>query len=209
MSEKIETALVCYTQTTFDNLQADELDYEPEEGTDNSRIPKLAEQLSSALRIAGVDSDIVKVPQRSFEARDVSKAAFAWRLLDLKESNGRVIDLVICLDFPAWSLNHPQKLCWLDSLPNFVTRRRSGQPPKSEGNGQAVEFLNNVNSLLQAERRGLSEAWRVMAGSRPIAEEIARSGLQSEFNPFPTLELAPDSPEWQTVIKRVLNWNGR
>jgi len=48
-----------------------------------------------------------------------------------------------------------------------------------------------------------------MAGSRPIAEEIARSGLQSEFNPFPTLELAPDSPEWQTVIKRVLNWNGR
>jgi hypothetical protein len=209
MPEKIETALVCYTQTTFDNLQADELDYEPEESTDFSRIPKLAERIAEALRVAGVDSDIVKVPQRSFEARDVAKAAFAWRLMDLKESNGRKIDLIICLDFPSWSLNHPQKLCWLDMLPNFVTRRRSGQPPNTSGNGQSIEFINNVNSLLQAERRGLAEAGRVMAGSRPIAEEIARSGLQSEFNPFPPLELPPVSPEWQTVIKRVLNWNGR
>ncbi len=208
MAEKVNTALVCYTQATFEKLEPDDPDLEYGLDENNStalKIPELAGSMVQALKEAGVETDLVKVPQRSFEPRDVTKAAFRWRLMDLKESNGRAIDLVICLDFPAWSLTHPQKVCWLNELPYFVTRRATSTTPKTgSGNGQSLELGSSISSLLQAERRGLSEAWRVMAGSRTVAEELARSGLQVEFNPFPQVDCSPRSAEWQAAINRVL-----
>jgi hypothetical protein len=204
MPEKLETVLVCYTQANFENLEPDS-DFEEDEATEQARlIPGRAGMLATALRATGVESDVVKVPQRSFEPRDITKAAFAWRLMDLKESNGRPVDIAICLDFPAWALSHPYKVCWLSSLPYFVTRRSSGKPVTGTGNGAGsnAEFLGSINSLLQSERRGLAEAWRLLAGSRTVAEDMARSGLQCIFNPFPEPSAAPDGLEWQAVITR-------
>ncbi|MEI7556990.1 hypothetical protein [Candidatus Chlorohelix sp.] len=206
MLEKFETALVCYTQATFDNFEPENPEVEEDEATRQARlIPEKAQLLAAALELAGIDSDIIKVPLRSFQPRDIAKAAFGWRLLDLKESNGRTIDLVICLDFPAWSVSHPHKISWLINLPNFVTRRSSANPPRSKdtNGGANLDLHGNVSSLLQSERRGLAESWRIMAGNRPVAEELARSGLQVNYNPFPSEGTAPNSPEWQTVIKRL------
>ncbi len=206
MIEKLQTVLVCYTQAVFENLEPEELDEDSDETIQAARqIPGIANALASALRVAGIETDIVKVPQRSFQPRDITKAAFGWRLMDLKESNGRSIDMVICLDFPAWSITHPHKVSWLSTLPYFVSRRTSSATPKpAEGNGSNVEFAGNINSLLQSERRGLSESWKLLAGSRAVAEELARSGLPVVFNPFPSPEVAPESPEWQAVVKRLL-----
>ena len=39
--------------------------------------------------------------------------AAAWRLLDLSESNGRPIDLVIATKFPTYFARHPRKVAWL------------------------------------------------------------------------------------------------
>lgn len=207
MLEKLETALVCYTQASFENLEPENPATEEDEATRQAHlVPEKARLLVAALKLAGVDSDIVKVPLRSFQPRDIAKAAFGWRLLDLKESNGRSIDLVICLDFPAWSLSHPHKISWLINLPNFVTRRSSANPPRSKdtNGGANLDLHGNVSSLLQSERRGLAESWRIMAGNRSVAEELARSGLQVNYNPFPIEETDPASSEWQTVIKRLV-----
>src|SRR5690348_1270710 len=108
----IETVLVCYTQASFDELEkSDEASDEepPEEMARTRYLAELALQLTSALQTAGCTAEIVRIPQTSFSPRDISKAAFAWRILDLKESNGRPVDLALCLDFPAWSLQHPNK----------------------------------------------------------------------------------------------------
>lgn len=207
---EIKTVLVCHTQTTFDQLASGPED-EPEEEDETlfqaRQIAQLAQDLTAALKIAGLTAEIACVPQRSFAPRDVAKAAFGWRLLDVTESNGVKIDLVICLDFPAWSVTHPNKVGWLLALPNFVMRRRGGPPPAANvigpRNGQN-ETAQTVTSLLQAERRGLSEAKRILAGNREIAQELARTGLQIEFQPLPAT--GPDSPEWQTALKRVLGY---
>jgi hypothetical protein len=206
MIEKLQTVLVCYTQAVFENLEPDDPDEDGDETLQAARqVPGIASALVAALRVAGIETDLVKVPQRSFQPRDITKAAFAWRLMDLKESNGRTIDMVICLDFPAWSITHPHKVSWLNTLPYFVSRRTSNTAPKpADGNGSNVEFAGNINSLLQSERRGLSESWKLLAGSRAVAEELSRSGLPVVFNPFPSPEVTPESPEWQAVIKRLL-----
>ncbi len=223
---RIETVLVCYTQAVFDQLAADpahppQADEEPDEEVSRARyLAHLAEAITAALGAAGRTAEIVRVPQRSFAPKDISKAAFAWRILDLKESNGRSIDLVLCLDFPAWSLVHPHKCTWLTGLPNFVVRAKSGlaypatapgeetsphQTSRIQRNDDQAERAKNVAALLQAERRGLAEARRVLAGSRDVAEELARRGLQVEFNPLPPdLSVSPSDPLWQTALKRLL-----
>jgi hypothetical protein len=223
-SEKptIETVLVCYTQASFDELEkpGNSPEQEPAEELARARyLARLATQLTTALQAAGCTTEIVRVPQTSFAPRDISKAAFAWRILDLKESNGRPIDLALCLDFPAWSLQHPRKWVWLTSLPNFIMRSRITRPtvttappdlPKTDSpqivlNDLQAEQAQAVASLLQAERRGLAEAYRLLAGSRPVAEELARRGLQVDFNPLPPdLASDPSGPDWQTAIKRLL-----
>ena len=223
--KRIETILVARTQATFDRLEQRPGDLEDEsssqEVADQARYrAKLADARVEALRTDGRTAEVVKVPQRSFLPRDISKAAFAWRLIDLKESNGRPIDLVICLDFPAWSLQHPAKCCWLTYLPNFVVRSRSMVAPGDFPPDPAVKFISLERSdrqaedakaiagLLQAERRGLAESRRLLAATRPLAEEMARRGLQVEFNPVPPdLSVPPNDPLWQAAVKRLLRYN--
>jgi hypothetical protein len=224
---EIKTVLVCYTQATFDNLQpipgeVEELSSEAAEDDPEAlarQIKILAEGLVAALKAAGLTAEEARIPQRSFAPRDVAKAAFGWRLLDVTESNGVKIDLAICLDFPAWVVNHPNKVCWLASLPYFITRRRYGPRPSltipgtistnviGPGNGHEDQ-AQTVMSLLQAERRGLSEARRILAGSREIAQEMSRSGLQIEFNPLPPETTEPTAPEWQITVRRLLSKYG-
>lgn len=198
-AKKIKTVLVCYTQATFDQFESppdDEI--EPvEEATRARQLPLLAENLIKVLQAAGCTAEIVRLPQRSFASRDISKAAFAWRLIDLKESNGQPIDMALCLDFPAWSLQHPNKCVWLTSLPNFIVRGRRLAPDDNQA--------KTIMGLLQAERLGLAESRRLLAGSRPVAEELARRGLQVEFNPLPVnLGLPATDLQWQNPIKRLL-----
>ncbi len=224
-NREIKTVLVCYTQAIFDELEPGaEPDEEPQLDDPVAlarQIWQTGRQLVAALKAAGLTAEEAKVPQRSFVPRDVAKAAFGWRLLDITESNGVKIDMVVCLDFPAWSVSHPYKVCWLSSLPFFVTRRQGAPPPSiiipgvispnliGPGNGNESN-AQTVTSLLQAERRGLSEANRLLAGSREIAQEMARRGLQAEYNPIPTDAAAsdPSGPEWQMSVKRLVSKYG-
>lgn len=225
--KRIETILVAQTQATFDRLEKRPDDPEDESGSQEAAElaqyrAKLAQALVEALRAAGRTAEIVRVPQRSFVPRDISKAAFAWRLIDLKESNARPVDLIICLDFPAWSLQHPAKCAWLTTLPNFVLRSRNmlspGDYPLDPGLSERPNFIiplqrsdrqaedaKAIAGLLQAERRGLAESRRLLAATRPLAEEMARRGLQVEYNPLPPdLSVPPTDPLWQAALKRLL-----
>lgn len=224
MSENsVKTVLVCYTQAVFDNQaplvsDASELEDDVEElnapreflvGT--LEVSTIAEKLVLALRHAQVEAETIKVPLRSYAPRDLAKASFAWRLLDLSESNGRHIDSVICLDFPAWSISHSNKICWTLSLPFFSSRQQVQVPflrptsPAGNGSNQPPEEAAvTVSAMLQAERRGLAEARRIYAAQRPVAEELARGGIQIEFNPVPSMEVEPTGAEWEKVVRRFL-----
>jgi hypothetical protein len=200
LPEKVVTGVVCYTQATFDFEDDSAVVDEADPLFQAHQRALLAQKLAETLTLAKIEADVVKVPLRSFEPRDIAKAAFAWRLLDLSESNGKPIHFAICLDFPAWSLNHPYKITWLTHLPYFVTRRSSAFSPNFAKFAPDESVSVNVHSLLQAEKRGIFESSRIVVGTREVAEEMARSGLQAEFNPFPALA---DSPAWQTTIARL------
>jgi glycosyltransferase involved in cell wall biosynthesis len=61
----------------------------------------------------GYDAELVSVPFKWYPKAEILTHAAAWRLLDLGESNGRPIDLVIATKFPTYFARHPQKVAWL------------------------------------------------------------------------------------------------
>ena len=70
-------------------------------------------QLVRELRQRGYSTELVSVPFKWYPKEAILPHAAAWRLLDLSESNGRPIDLVIGTKFPSYFARHPNKVAWL------------------------------------------------------------------------------------------------
>jgi glycosyltransferase involved in cell wall biosynthesis len=73
----------------------------------------LVRQLVNELRARGVATDRVSLPFKWYPKEEILPHAAAWRMLDLSESNGRPIDLIIATKFPTYFARHPRKVCWL------------------------------------------------------------------------------------------------
>jgi glycosyltransferase involved in cell wall biosynthesis len=93
----VKTVLVCETQVPFVRGGAE----------------LLVEQLVAELRARGVVADRVSLPFKWYPKDEILPHAAAWRMLDLSESNGRPVDLVIGTKFPTYFARHPKKVCWL------------------------------------------------------------------------------------------------
>jgi glycosyltransferase involved in cell wall biosynthesis len=72
-----------------------------------------AEDLCKALRAEGHEAEIVAIPFKWYPAERILDHMLACRLLDLTESNGNSIDLLIGLRFPAYLTPHPNKVLWI------------------------------------------------------------------------------------------------
>lgn len=73
----------------------------------------LVRQLVDELRQRGFETDRVSIPFKWYPKEEILPHAAAWGLIDLSESNGRPIDLVIATKFPTYLARHPRKVCWL------------------------------------------------------------------------------------------------
>jgi glycosyltransferase involved in cell wall biosynthesis len=73
----------------------------------------LVRQLVDRLRAHGYRTDLVSVPFKWYPKDEVLTHAAAWRMLDLSESNGTPVDLVIATKFPSYFVRHPNKVAWL------------------------------------------------------------------------------------------------
>src|SRR4029453_3084106 len=93
----IRTVVVCEAQVPFVEGGAERL------------VRALVEQL----RAAGYLVERVALPFKWYPKAEILAHAAAWRLLDLSESNGRAVDLVIGTKFPSYFARHPNKVAWL------------------------------------------------------------------------------------------------
>lgn len=96
-SSSASTVIVCETQVPFVRGGAE----------------LLVRQLVGELRTRGFEAERVSVPFKWYPKKEILPHAAAWRLLDLEESNGRPVDLVIATKFPTYFVRHPRKVCWL------------------------------------------------------------------------------------------------
>ena len=93
----IQNILICTTQVPFTTGGAE----------------LHVEGLRRALIEAGYRAEIVALPFKWYPPSEIMRGAMAWRMLDLSASNGRSIDLVIGMKFPAYLVAHQRKVLWI------------------------------------------------------------------------------------------------
>ncbi|HUP38685.1 MAG TPA: glycosyltransferase family 4 protein [Vicinamibacterales bacterium] len=138
----------------------------------------LVRTLVSQLQHHGFEAELVSIPFKWYPKGEILAHAAAWRLMDLSESNGRPIDLVIASKFPTYFVRHPNKVAWL------VHQYRAAY----ELCGTAFsDFSHNDEdvglrqTLIDLDTKMLGECRRVYTISRTISDRLAKyNGLQHD-----------------------------
>src|SRR5215813_14436254 len=117
-----------------------------------------ADDLVGELRERGHESDLVTVPYKWYPGERVLSQAFLWRLLDLTESDGRAIELVIATKFPSYAVRHQNKVVWL--LHQFrqayeLDRSELGQFSESPEGRAARRAVHALDGRVLGEARKL------------------------------------------------------
>jgi glycosyltransferase involved in cell wall biosynthesis len=146
-----------------------------------------ADTLVAELRARDHEAELVSVPYTWYPAHKALTHAFLWRLVDLTESDGVPIDLVIATKWPSYAVRHPNKVVWL--LHQFrqaydLDRGELGQfdeSPEDRATRRAVHDL---------DRTVLGEAKRLFATSENVAKRLREgTGLEADVMPHPPQEL--------------------
>jgi glycosyltransferase involved in cell wall biosynthesis len=147
------------------------------------------ESVVAALKQAGHEAEEVVVAGKWYPATEVVHQMAVWRALDLSESNGERIDMVIALKFPAYLVPHERKVVWL------IHQHRSAYElwdhPEFADLGKQIEGPAVRDMVHQSDRISLGEAKRIFTNSRNVQQRLWNSlRLSSDvlYHPSPLSE---------------------
>ena len=158
----IRTVIVCEAQVPF------------VEGGAEYHVRELVRQL----RAHGYRTALVSVPFKWYPKTEILPHAAAWRLLDLSESNGMPVDLVIGTKFPSYFARHPRKVTWL--IHQYRAAYELAGTPYSDFD-HTEQDVGLRQTLMDLDRRMLAECRAVFSNARNTADRLARyNGLAAE-----------------------------
>ncbi len=148
-----------------------------------------AESLVRALRGAGHEAEVVAVAGKWYPASELVHQMAVWRSLDVSESNGLKIDMVVAMKFPAYLVQHERKVVWL------IHQHRSAYElwdhPVYADLSRQEEGPVVREMIRRSDRVALSEAKRIFTNSKNVQDRLWDSlRLSSEvlYHPSPTTE---------------------
>lgn len=136
------------------------------------------EGLRRALVEAGYNAEVVALPFKWYPPSEIMRSALAWRLLDLSEANGKPVDLVIGMKFPAYLVAHERKVLWI------LHQHRSaynlwGTP--FDDLSTYPEGARIREWIKQCDERFIPEARKVFANSKVVAHRLKHyNNIESE-----------------------------
>ena len=135
-------------------------------------------ELVRELRERGHQAELVSVPFKWYPKDEILPHAAAWRLLDLSESNGQPIDLVIASKFPTYFVRHPNKVAWL------IHQYRAAYELCGTEYSDFQHIESDVNlrdRLIQLDTEMLGECRAIFANARNTAQRLATfNGLAAQ-----------------------------
>ena len=165
----IRNILICTTQVPFTSGGAE----------------AHVEGLRRALLEAGYNAEVAALPFKWYPPAEIMRGTLAWRLLDVTEANGKTVDLVIGMKFPAYTVAHPRKVLWV--MHQYRSAYNLWGTPFDDlstyPEGARVRDL-----VRHCDERFIPEARKVFANSRTVAERLARyNRIESEplYHPPP------------------------
>lgn len=159
----------------------------------------LVEELDRQLNIHGYNSEIVKIPFKWYPNERLIEEAIMWNMMDLSESNGEKIDLIICTKYPSYVVSHPNKVVWL-----FHQHRPAYDllgTPYSEftKSGKDLRILNHIRDI---DNKFLSNAKKIFSISHNVKNRLLKyNNIESEVLYPPTkLDGAYEQGEYKKYI---------
>jgi glycosyltransferase involved in cell wall biosynthesis len=146
------------------------------------------EGLRRALVAEGHNAEVVALPFKWYPPAEIMQSALAWRLLDLSEANGKPVDLVIGMKFPAYLVAHEHKVLWI--MHQYRAAYNLWDTPFDDlsnypDGAQVREWIR------QADNRLIPEARKVFANSKTVADRLRRyNQIESQplYHPPPRAE---------------------
>jgi glycosyltransferase involved in cell wall biosynthesis len=157
----VKTILVCEAQVPFVH------------GGAEVHVRELVRELGARGHLA----ELVSVPFKWYPKSEILPHAAAWRLLDLSESNGRPVDLVIASKFPTYFVRHPNKVAWLIHQYR-AAYELCGTPYSDFGHTESDVGLRDT--LIRLDTEMLGECRAIYANARNTAARLAKfNGLSA------------------------------
>ena len=141
-----------------------------------------ARELVRELKARGYDAELVSVPFKWYPKEEILPHAAAWRLLDLSESNGRAVDVVIATKFPTYFVRHPRKVAWL--LHQYRAAYELCDTVFSDFNHTESD-VGLRETLIRLDTQMLGECRQICTIARNISARLEK------FNALPSVPLYP------------------
>ena len=142
----------------------------------------LVEDLRRALIVFGHEVDVVALPWSWTSPDRIMDHLTAFRLLDLTHSDGKPIDRLIAMKFPAYLIPHPNKVVWL----MHQQRQAYELWPDALGLSQVAGGRQIRDLIHRADRLGLEEAQAVFTISRNVTRRLKNAlAIDSDSLPPP------------------------
>lgn len=162
MPRSIRTVLVCEAQVPFVH------------GGAEVHVRELVREL----RARGYEAELVSVPFKWYPKEEILPHAAAWRLLDLSESNGRPVDLVIASKFPTYFVRHPRKVAWL--IHQYRAAYELCGTPYSDFQHTELD-VGLRDALIRLDTQMLSECRAIFTNAKNTASRLGKfNGLAAE-----------------------------
>jgi len=156
--------------------------------------------LVGQLRRRGFQAERVSIPFKWYPKQELLAQAAAWRMVDLSESNGQPIDLVIATKFPTYFVRHPNKVTWLFHQYRAIYDLCGtvySEFDHSEGD------VRLRDALIRLDGEVLAESKRLFSNARNTAARLARyNGLAAEplYHPPPLADKVKAGPFGDYVL---------
>jgi glycosyltransferase involved in cell wall biosynthesis len=141
--------------------------------------------LVDQLRQRGYRAERVSVPFKWYPKEELLTHAAAWRMVDLSESNGERIDLVVATKFPTYFVRHPHKVTWLFHQYRAIYDL-CGTAYSEFSHSEADVRLRD--KLMALDRGALTESAAIFSNARNTAARLAHyNGVAAEplYHPPP------------------------
>ena len=157
----VRTVVVCEAQVPFVT------------GGAEFHVRALVQQLSER----GYETELVRIPFKEYPKDQILAHAAAWRLIDLSESNGQPIDLVIATKFPTYFVRHSRKVVWLIHQCRAAYELCGTEFSDFDHTGPDVGLRER---LIELDRQMLGECRQLFTNARNTASRVKRfNGLDA------------------------------
>jgi glycosyltransferase involved in cell wall biosynthesis len=154
--KNIRTIAVCAAQVPFRRGGAEE------------HVNSLVRELKNR----GYNVDLINIPFKWYPNEKLFQSIQMWKMLDLRESDGEAIDMIITTKFPSYFAEHPNRVLWL--IHQYRQAYDLFDTPFSGFDPQNNEEMEARERLIKIDTDELKKYERIYTNSKNTAYRLKK-----------------------------------